>query len=494
MSGFVPSAHRRQQLLLPELLDDYVSEESPVRFIDAFVDGLDLVMMGLAHAEPNEMGRPPYNPADLLKLYLYGYLNRVRSSRRLERECQRNLEVIWLMRKLTPDFKTIADFRAANVDQIRLVFRQMVELCGKLGLLDRELVAVDGSKFQAVNSLERHYTPKSLEVHRKLVDERLARYLKELDENDAKEAREEDPFPDRVKNLKEKIAALRKKQRSLEELRTRMETTGEKEISLTDPDSRVVLSRRGHMMGYNTQIAVEARNKIIVAYDVDNKASDHHQLAPMSVRAKEALGVDRLKVVADKGFYDGEQARRCVEAGITPYLPQPEKARGAGELAGISPEFHKDQFRYDPSTDTLVCPAGHRMCPGSTIRRRWPQRPEGTAMKIYRTNACFTCPYHMTRCTRNPEGRFIQRTEHETVLEAMSTRMKTGEGRRILELRKALVEHPFGTIKRGLEQGYLLLRGTRKVRGEIGLTMTAYNMRRALNLVGTRGLVAALGS
>ncbi len=494
MTGFVPSAHRHQQLLLPELLDDYVSEESPARFLDAFVDGLDLGKMRLVHAEPNEMGRPPYNPADLLKLYLYGYLNRVRSSRRLERECHRNLEVIWLMRKLTPDFKTIADFRKVSVDQIQLVFREMVELCRKLGLLDPELVALDGSKFRAVNSLERHYSPQSLEVHRKLVDERLARYLKELDENDAREALEEDPFPDRVKNLKEKIAALREKQRSLRELRTRMETTGEKEISLTDPDSRVVQSRGGHMMGYNTQIAVEARNKIIVAYDVDNKASDHHQLAPMAARAKEALGVDRLRVVADKGFYDGEQTRRCVEAGITPYLPQPEKAKGSGERAGISPEFYKDRFRYDPSTDTIVCPAGHHMRPGSTTRRRWRQRPEGTAMKIYRTNACFSCPHHMTRCTRNPEGRSIQRTEHETFLEAMSTRIKTGAGRHILELRKTLVEHPFGTIKRGLEQGYLLLKGTRKVRGEMGLTMTAYDMRRALNLVGTSGLVAALSS
>ncbi len=494
MSGFVPSAHRRQQLLLPELLDDYVSEENSVRFIDAFVDGLDLEKMGFVHAEPNEMGRPPYNPADLLKLYLYGYLNRVRSSRRLERECHRNLELIWLMRRLTPDFKTIADFRRVSVDQIHPVFREMVELCRNLGLLDPTLVAVDGSKFRAVNSLERHYTPKSLEVHQKLVDERLARYLKELDENDAREAREADTFPHSVKNLKEKIAALREKKRSLRELRSRMEATGEKEISLTDPDSRVVQSRGGSMMGYNTQIAVEARNKIIVAYDVDNKASDHHQLAPMATRAKEALGVDQLNVVADKGFYDGEQAQRCVGAGITPYLPRPEKAKGSGERAGISPEFYKDRFRYDPSTDTLVCPAGHAMHPGSISRRRWPQRPEGTAMKTYRTNACFSCPHHMTRCTQNPEGRFIQRTEHETVLEAMDARVRTRVGRSILELRKTLVEHPFGTIKRGFEQGYLLLRGTRKVRGEIGLTMTAYDMRRALNLVGTTGLIAALGS
>jgi hypothetical protein len=214
----------------------------------------------------------------------------------------------------------------------------------------------------------------------------------------------------------------------------------------------------------------------------------------MAAQAKGALGVEALRAVADKGFYDGEQVRRCTEAGITPYVPQPEKAKGSGERAGISPEFYKDKFRYDASTDTIVCPAGHRMYPGSTFRRHWRQRPEGRALKTYRTKACSTCPHHMTRCTLNPEGRTMERSEYETVLEAMSARMKTGEGRRILELRKALAEHPFGTIKRGLEQGYLLLKGTRKVRGEIGLTMTVYDMRRALNIVGAKGLTAALGS
>ncbi len=494
MSGFVPSAHRRQQILLPALLDDYVSEENSVRFIDAFVDELDLATMGFAHAEPSQMGRPPYNPADLLKLYLYGCLNRVRSSRRLERECQRNLEVIWLMRKLTPDFKTIADFRAASADPIRLVFREMVEFCRKLGLLDPSLIAIDGSKFRAVNSIERHFTPQSLEVHQKQIDERLARYLKELDENDAKEAKEEEPFPPRVKNLKEKIAALREKKRTLDEIRERLKATGLEEVSLTDPDSRVMKSHGRLEMCYNTQIAVEAGNKIVVAYDVDNKASDHHQLAPMALLAKEALGVDRLEAVADKGYYDGRQVERCIEAGITSCLPEPEKAKGSGVRTGILPEFQRDKFHYDPSTDTIVCPAGHRMHPGSTLRVLPHRRTEPTAEKIYLTNACFSCPHHMAGCTSSPQGRKMHRTEHESQMEALRERMKAGVGRTILELRKTIVEHPFGTIKRGLDQGYLLLRGTRKVRGEMGLTLTAYDMRRALNLRGTRGLVAALGS
>ena len=493
MTGFIPSLHRRQLLLFPEILDDYVSSENPVRFIDAFVDKLDLGEMGFLHAEPNETGRPPYDPADLLKLYLYGYLNHLRSSRRLEGECHRNIEVIWLMRKLAPDFKTIADFRMDNADRIRSVFREMVQLCRKLGLLDPELVAIDGSKFRAMNSIDRHFTPEILGQKLSILDEKITRYLKELDENDAREMGE-DSFPHSVKDLKEKIATLQERRKPLEELRARMEATGQKEVSLTDPDSRVMKNHGRLDMCYNTQIAVEARNKIIVAFDVDNQASDHHQLAPMAAQAKEALGVDQLMAVADKGYYDGAQARQCVEAGITPYLPQPEKARGSGERVGITPEFYKDQFRYDPSTDTLVCPAGHRMHPGSTLQYLKNRKTEPTVLKIYRTNACFSCPHHMTRCTLNPQGRSIQRAAHESVLEAMSERMKTGVGRRILELRKALVEHPFGTIKRGFNQGYLLLRGTRKVLGEMGLTMTAYDMRRALNLVGTRGLVAALSS
>ncbi len=494
MSGFVPSTSRRQQLLLPEILDDYVSEENPARFIDSFVDSLDLGKMGFVHAEPNEMGRPPYNPADLLKLYLYGYLNRVRSSRRLERECHRNLEVIWLMRKLTPDFKTISDFRMASVDQVRLVFREMVEFCRRLGLLDPSLVAIDGSKFRAVNSIDRHHTTKSLEEDRKQIDERLARYLKELDENDAKEAREEESFPPRVKNLKEKIAALREKKRSLEEIRKLLETSGMDEVSLTDPDSRVMLNHGRHEMCYNTQIAVEAKAKMVVAYDVDNKADDHHQLAPMAIQAKEALGVDHLKAVADKGYYSGAQTGRCVDAGITPFIPQPEKAKGAGDLAGIAPEFRKDKFRYDPSTDTVVCPAGHSMHPGSPLTQGPPWRPEPMAVKIYTTHACFSCPHHRTRCTLSSQSRKIMRTEHTSELEAMEARMRAGEGRRILALRQALAEHPFGTIKRGLDQGYMLLRGIRKVRGEMGLTLTTYDMRRALNLRGTRSLMVALGS
>ena len=494
MSGYVPSAHRRQRILFPDVLDDYVTEENPVRFLDAFVDGLDLRGLGITHAEPNDMGRPPYDPAALLKLYLYGYLYSVRSSRKRERECHRNVELMWLLRKLTPDFKTIADFRKDNVDRFRPLFQRLVALGKELGLLEGSLVAVDGSKFRAVNSKDRNFNRAKLADRRKSVEKSIDRYLRELDENDAKEA-DEPVFPSSVPNLKEKIERLKERQRRYRELLRRLEATGATEISLTDPDSRLMKGNHDRMeVSYNAQIAVEAKSKLIVAYDVDHRASDHHQLAAMSSRAQEALDAEDLRVVADRGYYDGEQVHRCIEMGITPYVPEPEKARGAAERGGIDPAFSRDKFVYDSVTDTIVCPAGNRMTPLPVVRKRWRQRPEGIAIRVFRTDRCHACPHFMTRCTHNPSGRRIQRRENEEFLDAMRTRVRADEGDRILAMRKSVVEHPFGTIKRAFNEGYLLLRGLRKVTGELGLTMFAYDLRRLLSLVGTRGLVAHLSA
>ena len=360
MSAYVPSCHRRQQILFPDTLDDYVTEENPVRFLDAFVDSLDLRTLGFTHAELKETGRPPYDPADLLKLHLYGYLNKVRSSRRLERECQRNVEVIWLLRKLAPDFTTIADFRKDNVGCIRPLFQALVEFCKGLHLLDSDIVAMDGSKFLAVNSKDRHFDPDKLRDKLKRIEEKVERYLRELDENDAKEEGEL-TFPSHVPNLKEKIAKLKERQAKYEGYRERMVRTGETEISLTDPDSRMMWCNDHLDLSYTCETAVEAQNKLIVAYDVTNDAVDHHQLAPMAHRAREALGVDHLRAIADKGFFDSEQTGRCVENGVTPYVAEPQKAKGMGERVGIAPEFYADKFVYDAQSDTVTCPAGHRM-------------------------------------------------------------------------------------------------------------------------------------
>lgn len=490
MSGFVQGLHRRQRILFPDSLDDYVSEENPVRFIDAFVDSLELGTMGFCHAEPMETGRPPYNPADLLKLYLYGYLNKVRSTRKLERECQRNIEVIWLMRRLAPDFKTIADFRKDNADRIRPVFRELVALCKRLDLLDTDLVAIDGSKFKALNSPKRHFTPRSLQESLATLDEKVARYLRELDENDEKEAHEEH-LPSRVRDLKKKIAELREKKEQQAALLSRMESTGETEVSLTDPDCRSMWTHGVVDLCYNTQIAVEAKHKLIVEYDVSNHASDDGELAQMAIRAREALGVEQLRVTADKGYYSGAQVQRCVENGITPYIPEMDVRSAAAKRNDLSVAFTLDKFQYDAASDTIVCPTGQRLTPtGPGIHVRWGLRSATRRAQVYRTDACFRCPHYMGECTKNPKGRHIVRTEFDTAMEAMRERMRTPEGRKILLLRQALVEHPFGTIKRGFQQGHLLLKGLRKTTGEMGLTLTAYNLRRVLNIAGTRRLIA----
>jgi transposase len=493
VSGYIVSVSRRQRLLLPDTLDDYVTEDHPVRFLDAFVDSLDLVRLGFTHAESPAMGRPPYRPSDLLKLYLYGYLNRVRSSRRLERECQRNLEVIWLVRKLAPDFKTIADFRKDNVDCIRPLFRVLVDFCKELQLLDSDVVAIDGTKFLAVNSKDRHFDRGRVRDRLKRIEEKIDRYLHELDENDVKEEGEA-TLPSRVPNLKEKIAQLKERQARYEGYQARMDRTGEAEISLTDPDSRMMRCNDHLDVAYTGEIAVEAKNKLIVAYDVTNDAADHHQLVPMAERAREALGVEHLRAVADKGFFDGEQISRCAESGITPYVPEPEKAKGVGEREGISPEFYTDKFVYDPISDTVVCPAGHQMTFRSEYRKWWRQRPGGMVIRRYETDRCPSCPHFMTRCTRNPRGRRILRSVYADAVEAMRARMNTAEGRETYDLRKSTVEHPFGTMKRGFDQGYLLMKGLRKVTGELGLTMLAYDLRRIIGLVGTRGLMDQLAS
>ena len=493
MSGYIAGLPRRQKILFPDTLDEYVTEDNSVRFLDAFVDALDLARLGFTHAEPPETGRPPYRPSDLLKLYLYGYLNKVRSSRRLERECQRNVEVIWLMRKLTPDFKTIADFRKDNGDSIPPLFRALVEFCKELRLLDDDRVAIDGSKFLAVNSKDRHFDRDKLRDRMKRIEEKVDRYLRELDENDAKEEGEVQ-FPSRVANLKEKIAKLKERQAKYQSYQARMDRTGEVEISLTDPESRMMRCNDRLDLAYNGEIAVEPKNKLIVAYDVTTDVADNHQLVPMAQQAREALGVDHLRAIADRGYFDGEQVSRCTENGITPYVPEPERAKGMGDREGISPEFYADKFVYDARSDTFTCPAGHRLVLRSEYTHTWRQRPEGMLIRRYATDQCRSCPHFMSRCTRNPRGRWIRRTEYANVVEAMRARMNSPEGRALFDLRKSTVEHPFGTVKRGFDQGYLLLKGLRKVTGELGLTMLAYNLRRILGLVGTRGLMEQLAT
>lgn len=468
---------RSQTLLLPESVDDYVGPENPVRFIDAFVDGLDLTAAGFARVAPQATGRPGYAPKDLLKLYVYGYLNRVRSSRRLEAEAHRNIEVIWLLRHLKPDFKTIADFRRDNRKTFRPIFCEFVLLCRQLDLFGRELLAVDGTRIKAVSNKDRNFTRASLAQFLKLADAKLDDYLHRLDQGDVTE---NGTTGSRVQNLAEKIAAIRKRRTRCQDMLAELDRTGEDQISLTDPDSRAMAVHTRVAVGYNVQVAVDAKHKLIVEQQVTNQVVDMGQLTQTAAPAKEVLGVETIAIVADKGYFKIEDIEACENAGMVPYVPRPQ--RGPSVKAGL---FRKDEFSYDAASDSFVCPAGQRLHPYSSSFLR------GLSKTNYTNKlACDDCAIR-SRCT-NGRFRTVSRLENEAVLDRVQARL--AERPDVLDRRRETVEHPFGTIKQWMNQGAFLMRGLEKVRAEFSLTALAYNLRRVLNIVGFADLMAAVAA
>ena len=466
---------RTQTLLFPERLEDYITAENPVRFLDAFVGSLDLAGLGFGKAQCAATGRPPYDPADLLKLYLYGYLHRIRSSRLLEAECQRNVEVIWLLGKLAPDFKTIADFRKDNVKPLQAVSRQFILLCRKLELFGGELLAIDGSKFRAVNSRDQNFSAGKLKELLAHTDARLAEYLKELDAADASES----GTPPLDKGaLEEKIAVLREKRDWHEELLGQLDAE-QKQVSVTDPDTRRMHTGNGNVVGYNAQVAVDAKNKLIAAAEVTNDVTDYRQLAEVALEAKANLQVQKAEVVADKGYYNAGEVSRCVEAGITPYIPKADTS--ANTQQGL---FGKSRFRYDETKDVYVCPAG------AELTYRFSTYELGRGLRYYRASGCKSCALKK-QCTRNKGNRTITREDNEGLMEAMAQRMKAQPEK--FKLRKTLAEHPFGTIKRFFGYTHFLLKGLVKVRCEWSLMTLVYNLKRVLNLVSFEKLMAAVG-
>jgi transposase len=467
--------NRCQTLLLPESLDDYVGIENPVRFIDAFVDGLDLAAAGFGRVQPKVTGRPGYAPGDLLKLYVCGYLNRIRSSRRLEAETHRNVEVIWLLRHLKPDFKTIADFRRNNRNAFRPVFRQFVLLCRELNLFGRELLAVDGTRIKAVNNKDRNFTRASLTEFIKVADAKLDEYLQRLDTSDAAE---QGAGGSRVKNLTEKVAALSARRKRCKEMLAELDRTGEDQISLTDPDSRAMAAHTKVAVGYNVQVAVDIKHKLIVEQQVTNQVVDMGLLTKTAEPAKEVLSVERIAVVADRGYFKIEDIEACEQAGIEPYVPRPQ--RGPSVRAGL---FRKDEFEYDAERDEILCPGGQPLRPYSSSVLRGLKK-----INYANKQACRDCPIR-SRCTNN-SFRSVSRMENEAVLDRMQARLS--ERPEVLEQRRETVEHPFGTIKQWMNQGAFLMRGLQRVRGEFSLTALAYNLRRVLNLVGFTELMIAV--
>jgi len=477
MKRFVEGTDRGQSTLLPECLDDWISEDNPVRVIDVFVDELNLGGLGFDGVEPQATGRPGYHPAVLLKLYIYGYLNRVQSSRRLEREAGRNVEVMWLTGRLVPDHKTIADFRKDNGRAIRQVCARFVALCRTLGLLSEASVAIDGSKFKAVNNRDRNFTRAKMARRMDQIEESVARYLHQLDSADRQE-----PSLARTTNttrLKEKIAKLRQEMQRLEKLKARMLKTPDQQISLTDPDARsMATSGRGSgVVGYNVQTAVDTRHHLIVAHDVTNVGTDRSQLARMAKETKATLETESLDVVADRGYFNSAEILACEEAGITVTLPKPQtsgnKAKG---------RFVKQDFRYVAEEDAYICPANEKLI------YRYTNEEDGLVLRRYWTSACPTCAIKH-RCTTGRERR-ITRWEHEHVLEAVQRRLDAHPEK--MRQRRETVEHPFGTIKARMGATHFLMKTLPRVATEMALHVLAYNLTRVMNILGPRPLMTAM--
>jgi len=477
MRRFVEGADRSQSTLFPECLEDWIVEDNPVRVIDAFVDELDLSELGFSGVEPEVTGRPSYHPSVLLKLYIYGYLNRVQSSRRLEREASRNVEVIWLLGRLAPDHKTIADFRKDNGRAIRQVCARFVELCRLMGLLTQASVAIDGSKFKAVNNRDKNFTRAKMERRMAQIEESVARYLQQLDTADRQEPSER--LKAKTSRLKEKIAKLKEQMQRLEILKVQMLATPDQQISLTDPDARsMTTSGRGSgVVGYNVQVAVETTHHLIITHEVTNDGTDRSQLSPMAKQAKAALRAEKLDAVADRGYFDSEEILTCENAGITVTLPKPmtsnSKAQG---------RFGKQDFRYVADEDIYICPVGERLSHHATTKEN------GLVLRRYWTNVCQNCAIK-NACTTAKERR-ITRWEHEHVLEAVQRRLD--EHPEKMRQRRETVEHPFGTIKARMGAIHFLMKTLPKVATEMALHVLAYNLTRVMNIMGVRPLLAAM--
>lgn len=475
--GYIAGLAREQLILFPESLDDYIALDNSVRFIDAWVETLDLAALGFADTVPAETGRPGYDPRALLKLYLYGYLNRIRSSRKLEQECQRNVEVMWLLGKLTPDHKTIADFRKENLPAFKETFKAFCLLCRELELFGGELIAIDGSKFKAVNSAKRNFSQTKVKQYLAEIEARLTAYLQELDQADQTEGASLPPKPSAAE-LSAKIEQLKSRQVKYQGYLKRMEESGESQLSLTDPDSRAMPKSPKAPVAYNVQSVVDSKHHLIVAQDVTNDITDRDQLSRMALEGQQMLAVEQFKAVADKGYSHGKELKICQEAGIEAYVARPDTS--ANTKLGL---LGKEQFVYDPDTDTYRCPAGQ------ILSFRFDTIEKERHIRYYKTRACHKCPLK-EKCTRNKEGRRITRWIDEQIIEQTQQRVEAHP--EIMQKRKQLVEHPFGTIKFWWDQGHFLMRGLPKVRAEFSLSSLAYNIRRVLNILGVKRLMAAL--
>jgi transposase len=474
MKRFIEGECRTQTTLLPESIDDYITDTNPVRIVDVFVDELDLDRLGFDGVEPAITGRPAYHPAILLKIYIYGYLNRIQSSRRLEKETQRNVELMWLVGRLTPDFKTIANFRKDNGKAIQSVCRQFIVLCQQLGLFSEALVAIDGSKFKAVNNRDRNFTSAKLQRRMEEIESSINRYLTALDTADRQE-----PAVAKAKSerLQDKIAALKEQMKALKDIEVELNKTPDNQISLTDPDARSMKTRGTGIVGYNVQTAVDTKHHLIVAHEVTNVGIDRDQLTSMAKKARTAMGVQDLTAIADRGYFKSEEILACHETGITALVP---KCKTSGAKA--AGRFDKADFIYDVENNQYRCPAGQ------ILSWRSSRIEHGLNLHRYWSSCCQQCDLK-TQCTPSTERR-VTRWEHEDVLDAMQTRLDQAPDS--MRIRRQTVEHPFGNLKAWMGATHFLTKTLDRVSTEMSLHVLAYNLKRVMNILGTNALREAM--
>jgi transposase len=471
--GHLEGTSRHQRELMSASLDERVAANHPIRVIDAFVETLDLGSLSFSKVVAQEMGRPCYRPSDLLKLYVYGYSNQMRSSRRLEKEAGRNMEVQWLINRLEPSFKTIADFRRDHASAIVAATRAFVRFCRDCALLGGELVAIDGSKIEAVASRKQVITPKALAKRAEALDRKIERYLEDMDEAD----RDEASNPGGPVDVAAALEALKRDREDIQAHAKALADEGLTQKVIGEPDARLMrTARHGHQVAYNAQTAVDGLHGLIVAFDLTNDGNDFNQLLPMAEQAKAALGQEAITVVADTGYSNGEQGEACGKAGITAAVPRPETVHPKDKTL-----FSRDAFTYDGAADNWTCPAGETLTLFKTSK--------ADKSAYYKTGACTACPLR-PQCTQSKEGRTITRHAFEDARQAMHERTCTDPV--FMKRRRELVEHPFGIMKWMLGTPRFLVRSIKKAKAELALAVIGFNLKRIINIIGVQQLLAAL--
>jgi transposase len=474
MPNYKEGLNRNQQLLFPPSLDEYVDENNPVRAIDSYVDSIDLATLGVFTNNGGSEGQPAYHPALLLKIYLYGYLNSIRSSRKLEREIKRNVEMMWLCEGLTPGYKTIANFRKDNPKVLKQLFRDFVMLCRSVDLIDGEVVAIDGAFLRANASKNQLISEKMTLIDMEAVDEKITEYLSSLEYSDNCENEKHKPIVSKqhIDKLKKRKAKLNTDLYVLKERQV-------KQYCKSDTDATLMTKPAHHLVAYNSQIAVDGKYKFIVATDISSKGVDLDQLYPMATQAKDVIGNEKMKVAADAGYYNPKEIKKCVDEGIDVYVPIQDKQKKQKDKG----MFARDAFAYDEVKDCYICPNDKVLKRKKTIYEK-----NGIKRLMYfgTRSVCTVCPIRSQCLPPKTPAKRLWRWEHESLIDAHRTKMQTPKAKTMIKQRAALAEHPFGTIKQKLGWSHFLMRGKIKVAGENALIMLTYNFRRMLNLIGIK--------